>query len=172
MQVTMSEMDAFIHEVLDKEDLVYRHDEENHAFRLQMGIPGCKINGLTIVLRLLPDSSDSERCMKLQSVSTINIGADDSCMSEVGEFLHRANYGLLIGNFEMDYNDGEVRFTICVSTEDTFPGFEMVRDLVGLPPAMFRRYGNGLLSVIMGAASPAKAIMTIEGHDDDDDGEE
>src|SRR5438874_9539363 len=28
----------------------------------------------------------------------------------LADFLTRANYGLYVGNFEMDYNDGEVRY--------------------------------------------------------------
>lgn len=28
----------------------------------------------------------------------------------LAEFLTRANYGLFIGNFEMDWQDGEVRY--------------------------------------------------------------
>ena len=30
--------------------------------------------------------------------------------NNISEYLHRANYGLLYGNFEMDFNDGEIKY--------------------------------------------------------------
>jgi hypothetical protein len=35
----------------------------------------------------------------------------------VAEYLTRANYGLVIGNFEMDLDDGEVRFKVALDLE-------------------------------------------------------
>ena len=37
---------------------------------------------------------------------------------EVAEYLHRANYGLLLGSFEMDYDDGDVRFRSAMVREN------------------------------------------------------
>jgi len=36
----------------------------------------------------------------------------------VNEFLTRANYGLNIGNFEMDFQDGEIRFKTAIDVEE------------------------------------------------------
>jgi hypothetical protein len=35
----------------------------------------------------------------------------------VAEYITRVNYGLRIGNFEMDYEDGEVRYKSCIDFE-------------------------------------------------------
>ncbi|MEO5952445.1 MAG: YbjN domain-containing protein [Chloroflexia bacterium] len=35
----------------------------------------------------------------------------------LADFLTRANYGLYIGNFEMDFNDGEVRYKTSIDVE-------------------------------------------------------
>ena len=45
----------------------------------------------------------------------------------MAEFLTRANFGMLIGNFEMDYSDGEVRYKTSVDLEDA-----------GMSPALLR----------------------------------
>ena len=31
---------------------------------------------------------------------------------DIAEYLTRANYGMVMGNFEMDYSDGEIRYLI------------------------------------------------------------
>ncbi|HST05674.1 MAG TPA: YbjN domain-containing protein [Chloroflexia bacterium] len=35
----------------------------------------------------------------------------------LADFLTRANYGLYVGNFEMDYNDGEIRYKTSLDVE-------------------------------------------------------
>lgn len=41
----------------------------------------------------------------------------DARRLEAAEYLHRINYGLLLGNFEMDYDEGEVRFRTSLMAE-------------------------------------------------------
>lgn len=41
---------------------------------------------------------------------------------EVAEYLHRANYGLLLGSFEMDYDNGDVRFRSAMVRENPADG--------------------------------------------------
>src|SRR5438045_1991670 len=36
----------------------------------------------------------------------------------MAEFISRANYGLVVGNFEMDYEDGQVRYKTSLDVED------------------------------------------------------
>ncbi|MGK0360873.1 MAG: hypothetical protein ACI9U2_003187 [Bradymonadia bacterium] len=80
----------------------------------------------------------------------------------VAEFLNRANYGLVIGNFEMDYNDGEVRFKTYFDAQ----GFAITRKAVEVHVfanlATFDRYNAGLMSVMFGDVAPADAIALIE----------
>src|SRR5262245_1344418 len=37
----------------------------------------------------------------------------------MAEYLTRANYGLYIGNFELDFNDGEIRYKTSIDVTDT-----------------------------------------------------
>ncbi|HUP28326.1 MAG TPA: YbjN domain-containing protein [Chloroflexia bacterium] len=80
----------------------------------------------------------------------------------VGDFLTRANYGLLVGNFEMDYNDGEVRYKTSIDVEGDRLSAALVKRLVYDNLAVMDRYLPGVLSVIYGGASPTEAIAQVE----------
>lgn len=80
----------------------------------------------------------------------------------VGDFLTRANYGLLIGNFEMDYNDGEVRYKTSIDVEGDELSKALVKRLVYDNLAVMDRYLPGVLSEIYGGASPTEAIAQVE----------
>jgi len=78
------------------------------------------------------------------------------------EFLTRANYGLSIGNFELDFKDGEIRFKTSIDvTEDGF-GLATIERLVYTNVLMMDRYLPGLMTVLSGSASPEQAIQAIE----------
>lgn len=87
--------------------------------------------------------------------------------SSVSEYLHRANFGLLFGNFEIDYSDGEIRFKITTDCEDVKALTNYIIDRsVALPCAMFERYGEGMLKLMMGIGSPAELILESENSKD------
>lgn len=81
----------------------------------------------------------------------------------VSEYLHRANFGLLFGNFEIDYSDGEIRFKITTDCEDVKTLTNHIIDRsVALPCAMFERYGEGMLKLMMGIGTPEGLIQESE----------
>jgi hypothetical protein len=77
------------------------------------------------------------------------------------EFLHRANFGLIVGNFELDMDDGEVRFKTWVDCPDTPLTDSLMRPLVVANIAMMDRYLPAIHAVNAGAAAVA-AIQLIE----------
>ena len=78
-------------------------------------------------------------------------------------FITLANFGMLIGNFEMDMDDGEVRFktSLCVADGALTPG--MIRKVVSYNLSTLDRYLAGLNQVVYGDADPIKTIKAIEG---------
>lgn len=80
----------------------------------------------------------------------------------VMEFITRANYGLLIGNFEMDLNDGEVRFKTSIDVEGSPLTTALAKRVVYANVLVMDRYLGGLLGVAFGGADPREAIKTIE----------
>lgn len=79
------------------------------------------------------------------------------------EFITRANYGMVLGNFEMDLSDGEVRYKTYFDAQ----GFELTRKTIETHVfanlATFDRYNAGLMAVAFGEIDPKTAIAKIEG---------
>jgi hypothetical protein len=82
----------------------------------------------------------------------------------IAEFITRANYGMIIGNFEMDFSDGELRYKTSVDlaggTALTQP---MIKPLVYTNVLMMDKYLPGVMEILYGEVSPEQAIRKIEG---------
>jgi len=80
----------------------------------------------------------------------------------VAEAISRANYGLVVGCFELDMRDGEIRFRVSVDLEGavlTVPMFDaMLMAAVSIPD----RYYGALMRVVHASANPEKAIAEVE----------
>lgn len=95
------------------------------------------------------------------SVCPINV--PEERRPTVAEFLTRANYGLMIGNFEMDYRDGEVRYKTSLDVESTEINLVLIGNLVNVNLLMMDRYLPGILKCIYGNETAEAAIQSIEG---------
>ncbi len=80
----------------------------------------------------------------------------------VGEFMSRANYGMIIGNFELDFTDGEIRYKTSIDVEGDRLTSALIRQLVDANVTMMDKYLPGINLVIDGEASPEDAIAQIE----------
>ncbi len=89
--------------------------------------------------------------------------APEAARPAVAEYLMRANWGLMIGNFELDYNDGEVRCKTSLQLENTVLTTDLLRPLVFDNVVVMDKYLPGLLAVMAGTATPAEAIAAVEG---------
>ena len=72
-------------------------------------------------------------------------------------FLMRCNYSLALGNIEMDFRDGEVRYRNGIDVEGGVMSLEMVRQLVMVPAATMDRFFGGLMQVVYGSTLPEEA---------------
>ena len=81
----------------------------------------------------------------------------------IANFITRANYGLIIGNFEMDYKDGELKYKSAYLYDDTYPNPEIIfmRNLF-TSFNMVDKYVPGVMSVVYANISPENAINQIE----------
>jgi hypothetical protein len=68
----------------------------------------------------------------------------------VALLLTRANYGLFLGNFEMDLDDGEVRFKTSLDFGGVEPSDALVQPLVGFNVATMDRYLPAIDAVVDG----------------------
>ena len=103
---------------------------------------------------------DEQAALAFYSVCPVN--APEDRRPAVAEFLTRANYGMLIGNFELDWMDGEIRFKTTISVEGDRPSSTLMKELVYTNVLMMDMYLPGILRVLYGDVSPAEAIAEIE----------
>jgi len=78
------------------------------------------------------------------------------------EFLTRANYGMAVGNFELDMLDGEVRFKTSLDSGGAPLAAEHMRPLIDVALQMMRDYLPGLRAVIEGLGAE-QGIAVVEG---------
>ncbi len=161
MTVTMAQAVACVKALLDKNQYHYSYDQEKKRFTLRFNLKN-KLNNCEILIYVRPQSADPSLCRVLMSYGMSPISADQDSMAAVCEYLTRANYGLTIGNFELDHRDGEVRYKVSCNVREGLPGEDAVDDLIAMPVAMFNKYGNGFLAVNMGFSTPEDAAAQAE----------
>ena len=81
----------------------------------------------------------------------------------VAEFITRANFGLRVGNFELDYSDGEVRYKSSLDFEDELLSDNLIRNTIYPAVQTLDSYLPGLMKVAFGGLTPFEAIQEIEG---------
>ena len=107
------------------------------------------------------DASGPRHCAAEYTVAPVKV--PEEVRSDVAEYLTRANYGLRIGNFELDYRDGEVRYKTSLDFEGAELLPPLIRNTVYPSVNTMDRYMPGLMSVIYGGKTPFEAIEDIEG---------
>lgn len=82
----------------------------------------------------------------------------------VSEYIARANYGLVIGNFELDMDSGHVRYKTSVDLEGATVEPVLFKNLIYANLTTADRYHPGLLKVLWGDdMTPLAAIEMVEG---------
>lgn len=81
----------------------------------------------------------------------------------IAETIARANYGLKVGKFELDIDEGDLRFQAAQILIDEQLEDETIRRLIGTTMAMLNAYLPAVLSVIYGNELPKDAVKQIEG---------
>jgi hypothetical protein len=95
--------------------------------------------------------------------SVCPVNAPQSKRNAMMAFLTRANYGLVIGNFEMDLEDGEIRYKTSIDVEGTELVAPLMKPVVYANVMMMDQYLPGIMSIIYSDVSPEQAIAQVEG---------
>lgn len=80
----------------------------------------------------------------------------------MAEFITRANYGLIIGNFELDYSDGEIRYKTSLDIEGSELTAPLIKQVVYANVLMMDQYLPGILAVLYNDSSPLEALVQVE----------
>lgn len=92
----------------------------------------------------------------------LNSKVEEKYYNQVAEYLHRANFGMNNGNFEFDFDDGEIRYKTYINFEGIELSDDVVTDSILAPIFMFDKYGKNLLRLMLGEANPKELIEEIE----------
>lgn len=129
---------------------------------LSMGFSGQNGNWMCYA-----QAREAQQQLAFYSVLPINVPPNKR--RHVAEFITRVNYGMVIGNFEMDYDDGEVRYKTSADVEGFDLPMPMIRHLVYANLLITDRYLPGLMRVMYGDIAPIDAIDEIELQDEYED---
>jgi hypothetical protein len=105
-------------------------------------------------------ASGDDRTFLFYSICAVNV--PEERRPAVAEFMTRVNFGLVSGNFEMDWADGEVRFKTGIELTGISPTTELVAALIQPNLTAVHRYLPGLLMVIANEADPDTARAECE----------
>jgi hypothetical protein len=89
------------------------------------------------------------------------VAAEDK-RNAIAQFLTLANYGMTIGNFELDYSDGEIRYKTSIDVEGDRLTPALIKRLVYTNVLMMDEYLPGIKAVIETGIAPEDAIRAVE----------
>lgn len=96
-------------------------------------------------------------------LTTVPVKVQSEQRLAVAEFLCRANYGLILGNFEFDWETGEIRYKTSVDVEGGELTRGMVRTMINVNLSTADKYAKGLIGVLYRGLTSAQAIAELEG---------
>ena len=118
------------------------------------------VNGKTANWAVIVKCIDEDRQFVVYSVCGNKPTQDKYTVMQ--EFLTRANFGLRIGNFELDLQDGEIRFKTSIQFAGEVQADLMIEQCLLINIMTMERYLPGILQVIFTDISPEQAIAQIE----------
>lgn len=108
-----------------------------------------------------------------QCVLTIHIGANTDALTSFANYpfnviqekyaavltaINFINWGLVLGNFEMDLRDGEVRFRTAMPISDAVPTVGQISRMVDSTLSMMDRFYSGFATILYTNEEPLVAI--------------
>jgi Putative bacterial sensory transduction regulator len=95
------------------------------------------------------------------SLGPMDAGAD--MIAPLNELLTRANLGLVIGNFELDLDDGSFRFKTSIDVGDSIPSPGLLDGLVLANVLTMDRYLPAVQRLLYAGATVSDALADVEG---------
>lgn len=152
-----------IKEFLEEDDWNFSFEEDRGLFRFGLGLR-TKLKKIDYVIDV------KENDYFVYAICPLSADENDpKQMKEMAEFMCRANYSLTNGNFEFDFNDGEIRFKSYVNCKDCMPSQAIIRDSIYFPAQIYHTYSPGLLQILFNDMPAVKAIKLCEKNNDSDD---
>ena len=153
---TIGEIRAAVENFFVQDKVKYTSFDENNVASAIYSV-NAKFGHATIFFRPYQD--------RLVMRMIIPLTADEAERHKVAEFLLRANYGLKVGGFDFDFNDGEISYRVAIYCgDDDFapPTYEQIDFSVVVGLMMIEKYGNALVKVMFGLVEPEDAVESVD----------
>ena len=141
---------------LKEQDWSYDFNELSGTFFVEADL-SCKLGAAMVVYQVTETG--------FMCYTTIEDEASAEMMHVVGEYLHRANYGLTNGNFEFDYESGSVHYKTYFECPDEQPTAKQLNDSMAIGLTVMDRYGDGLYELLHGGSVARQLIEKMEGQE-------
>ncbi|MGF1491677.1 MAG: YbjN domain-containing protein [Microcoleaceae cyanobacterium] len=130
------------------------HREIEHQRVLALGIEGK--NGRFDCYAV---AREEEQQVTVYSVFPVRV--PDHKRHMVATFLMMVNYGIIIGNFELNFYDGEIRYKTSIDVEGDRLTPALVKHLMYINVTTLDKYLPEIMSVIYGNLSAEEALSRI-----------
>ena len=143
-----------LREVFSAAGILATFEEKNGVgvFTIRMKLR-CRMQSAQMLVLVREDS--------FSTLTTLPLTADTDHRLATAEYLTRANFNLRNGNFELNMNDGEIRFKTYVHVGAGALDMSAARQAVLLPFLIIDKFGDGLLDVLFGFKTPREAYEAI-----------
>ena len=137
-------------------------EEENWKYEILEGETIIRFHFKGNAGRLLCYGEVDEQKNWLLFYSYMPVNTPPERLGEMAEFVTRANRGMRIGNFELDYDDGEIRYKTSIDVEGGTLAGKMIDNLLRANLSTINRYFDGIMGVIYSDHSSEDLIKQIE----------
>ncbi|MFI3312700.1 MAG: YbjN domain-containing protein [Eubacteriales bacterium] len=133
-----------------QEDWTFEFDGHHNTFLLEAQLE-CKLASARMITQVTEDT--------FFTYTVLPVTVDPAHRITVGEFLHRANYGLPRGNFEFDYDDGSIHYKTVFPCPNGTPSEKQLEESISIGLTICDAYGDGIYGLTHDYESPAKTAL-------------
>ncbi len=91
-------------------------------------------------------------------ISVFPLHAEEKALPAIAEFLTRANYEINLGCFDMDFEDGEIRYKMAQFCGATVPTYEQIQKIFYVAITTINHYGNGIAKTLLSLGTPKENL--------------
>jgi len=138
-----------------------RDNQITHRSNIEMKLAAVSVNGAAALYELGLQVTPNDRILQV----TLEIpvaAAHEEMRSLIAEVVARANSRLLIGHFDLDMDNGKLRYRVGPVIGSAALSNETIMALTGMALEMAERYFPALTTVMLAGHTPSDAVYISE----------
>ena len=139
--------------LLDEREVNYSTNDEHQSVCTDL-------KGEVAAYRIVAQVDAESELFQVYGYSPIRV--PEGCRTAIAEAVARANYGLRVGKFEFNVDEGDLRFQASQALLRESVGESVIDRMITTTMAMLDMYLPAFLSVIYGNEVPKDAIRCVE----------